>query len=62
MMKLCACGVYTIDDEHSNYVRDNGDGTSTPFCPVWTCEKVKEHRHMRRVPFFDDPHANELED
>lgn len=49
MQVRCACGVHTVDPEHSNYVK-NG----VPMCAPWTCQKVREHANLARAPHFDD--------
>lgn len=49
MRTTCACGAHQVETEHATYVR-NG----VPLCPEWTCQKVKEHMHLRRAPHFDD--------
>lgn len=49
MRRACACGIYLIDPEHATYVR-----YGVPLCPEATCQKVREHRSLTRVPHFDD--------
>lgn len=54
MRQLCVCGIYQIDTENADYVKDG-----VPMCPEATCAKVREHRDMTRVPFFDDAEHEE---
>lgn len=52
----CACdGVHLVDPEYANYVKDG-----VPMCAPWTCEKVREHRNLARVPYFDDEEHDRL--
>lgn len=48
MHTICACGVHSVDVENATYVKDG-----VPMCHESTCAKVKEHRTLRRVPYFD---------
>lgn len=49
MRVACACGIYLIEANNATYVR-NG----VPLCNEATCQKVREHRNLRRVPFADE--------
>jgi hypothetical protein len=51
----CACKIYLIDPEHSSFVRDG-----IPLCGAATCEKVREHQHMRREANNADRVPNEV--
>lgn len=50
---LCACDIYLIDPEHSNYVR-NG----RPVCHEATCAKVAANRNAVRVPLASHEEMN----
>ena len=49
MKQLCACGVHMVEANDATYVKD-----FKPMCNENTCQKVKETRNLRRVPFFDE--------
>lgn len=49
MLTVCACGVFEIDQDTAQYRKGE-----KPMCNEWTCQKVREHRNLRRVPFFDE--------
>lgn len=51
----CECGQFTVETDDANVVI-NG----VPRCPPWTCDKVKEHRNLRRVPFSDEDEADRV--